>query len=94
MKSLIDKNTILIIGSAPNFPHGIIDPIDELAKIAKKNKVGFHIDGCLGGLIGVFDDKLRSLYSLDRDGVTSISLDHHKFGLAPKGVSTLFFKFK
>lgn len=62
--------------------------------MAKKKKVGFHIDGCLGGLIGVFDEKLKNLYSLDRDGVTSISLDHHKFGLAPKGVGTIFYKTK
>ena len=55
VESLIDKNTILIIGSAPNYPHGIIDPIDKLAKLAIKHNVGFHVDGCLGGFIGIFD---------------------------------------
>lgn len=92
MESLIDSNTILILGSAPNFPHGIIDPIDKLAQLAKKKNVGFHIDGCLGGFIGLFDDRYKELYSLDREGVTSVSLDHHKFALAPKGISTIFYK--
>lgn len=94
MKSLIDRNTIMIIGSAPNYPHGIIDPIEELAKLAKSKNVGFHVDGCLGGFIGAFHPKFKELYSLDREGVTSVSIDHHKFGLAPKGVSSVFYKTK
>lgn len=92
MESLIDSNTILLIGSAPNFPHGIVDPIDKLAKLALKHKVGLHVDGCLGGFVGLFDENLKKLYSLDREGVTSVSIDHHKFGLAPKGISTIFYK--
>lgn len=84
----------MILGSAPNYPHGINDPIEELAKIANKHKIGFHIDGCLGGFIGAFSKKHRHLYSLDRQGVTSISLDHHKFGLAPKGIGSIFYKTK
>ena len=94
MKSLIDSNTILVMGSAPNFPHGIIDPIDQIAKLATKYKVGCHVDGCLGGFVGLFDNELKSLYSLDREGVTSVTIDHHKFGLAPKGISTVFYKTK
>lgn len=54
MESLIDSNTIMILGSAPNYPHGIIDPIDRIAKLALKKNVGCHIDGCLGGFVGVF----------------------------------------
>lgn len=92
MESLIDSNTIMILGSAPNYPHGIIDPIDKIAKLALKKNVGCHIDGCLGGFVGVFHPEFKDLYSLDRPGVTSISLDHHKFGLAPKGLSTVFYK--
>lgn len=92
MESLIDKNTILIMGSAPDFSHGIIDPIDKLAKLALKHNVGFHIDACLGGFVGLFDDQFKDLYSLDREGVTSVSLDHHKYALSPKGISTVFYK--
>lgn len=92
MESLIDGNTIMILGSAPNYPHGIIDPIEKIAKLAKKKNVGCHIDGCLGGFVGLFHPDFKGLFSLDREGVTSVSLDHHKFGLAPKGVSTVFYK--
>jgi len=54
MKSLIDENTICLYGSYPNFPHGIIDPIKEISVLAKKHKIGFHIDGCLGGFVAGF----------------------------------------
>lgn len=82
----------MILGSVPNYPHGICDDIEGLAKIAKKYNIGLHIDGCLGGLVGTLHPKYKDLYSIDRDGVTSISIDHHKFGLAPKGVSSIFYK--
>lgn len=42
------------MGSYPNYPHGIIDPIREIAKLAKKHDIGMHIDGCLGGFIAAF----------------------------------------
>lgn len=66
MESLIDGNTIMILGSAPNYPHGIIDPIEKIAKLAKKKNVGCHIDGCLGGFVGVFHPDFKGLFSLDR----------------------------
>lgn len=96
MRSLIDKNTIMILGSAPNFPHGIVDPIPEIAKLAKKKKVGMHVDACLGGFVVAFAEQLKINipFNFKVDGVTSISIDHHKYGLAPKGVSGLFFKTK
>ncbi len=51
-----------------------------------------HIDGCLGGFVAGFSNDHAANFSLDLEGVTSISLDQHKFGLAPKGISTIFFK--
>lgn len=92
MESLIDSNTIALYGSYPNYPHGIIDPIHDIAKLAVKYKVGFHIDGCLGGLVAGFLEDHKANFSMEIEGVTSMSLDHHKYGLAPKGVATLFFK--
>ena len=92
MQSLIDSNTIAIYGSYPNYPHGIIDPIADMAKLALKYKIGFHVDACLGGLIAGFLKEHEGKFSADIEGVTSISLDHHKYGLAPKGVSTVFTK--
>jgi sphinganine-1-phosphate aldolase len=96
VKSLIDSNTIMIVGSAPCFPYGTIDPIVELAKLAKKKNVGMHVDACLGGFIIVFAELLNINFDFNFkvDGVTSMSIDHHKYGLAPKGVSGLFFKTK
>ena len=52
---MIDGNTICIMGSYPNYPHGIIDPIKELAKLGLKYDVGVHIDGFLGGFVSAFD---------------------------------------
>ena len=92
MESLIDGNTIMILGSVPNFPPRCIDPSDKRGKRTKRTNVGGHIYGCLGGFFGVFHNDFQDLFSLDREGVTSISLDHHKFGLAPKGVSAIFYK--
>ena len=94
LESLIDSNTILIIGSYPNYPHGIVDPILAMAKLGLKYNIGVHIDGCLGGFVAAFDKEHQKIFNIDTKGITSVSLDQHKFGLAPKGVSTIFFKTK
>lgn len=95
LKRSINKNTICIVGSAPNFPHGIMDPIPQMAHIAQKNKIGMHVDGCLGGFLIAFakDNGLKiDDFDFSVSGVTSISIDHHKYGLAPKGKSILIIK--
>lgn len=96
----INKNTICIVGSVPNFPHGIVDPIEEMGKIALKNNIGLHVDCCLGGFVvpwahenGLNHEELPKFDFLAK-GVTSISVDHHKYGLAPKGVSVVLYKTK
>lgn len=94
MSCAITSNTVVLIGSAPHFPHGIIDPIQDIAKIALKHKVGFHVDCCLGGFILPFMEKAG--YQLDPfdfrvKGVTSISADTHKFGYTPKGTSVVMY---
>ncbi len=95
MKDAINENTILMIGSAPEFPRGMVDPIPELATIAKENNLGFHVDSCLGGFMLPFVKKLGYSipeFDLSVPGVTSISADVHKYGFAAKGASTLLFK--
>ncbi|CAD8089951.1 unnamed protein product [Paramecium sonneborni] len=95
LKSHINSNTICIVGSIPNFPYGTKDPIEELAAIAKKKKIGFHVDACLGGFIVAFAKEKGMNYGkfdFTLDGVTSLSCDQHKHGLAPKGASTILFK--
>lgn len=96
VKRAINSNTILIAGSAPNFPHGIIDDIPELSKLAVKYKIPLHVDCCLGGFIVPFMEKAG--YPLDHPvdfrlpGVTSISADTHKYGFAPKGTSVILYR--
>jgi len=95
VQKLINKNTILLVGSAPNYPYGTIDPIHELGQLAIKNKIGLHVDACVGGFILPFIRKAG--YSIpDFDfsvpGVTSISADLHKYAYAAKGASVILYK--
>ena len=91
----ITENTVAIVGSAPCFPYGVVDPIPEIAQIAQENDVGMHVDACLGGFILPWARKLgRKLPDFDftLPGVTSISVDTHKYGYAPKGTSVVLYR--
>lgn len=96
VRRAITANTVLIVGSAPNFPDGAIDPIEELSKLASKHRVGLHVDCCLGSFIvpfleeAGFNDAPR--FDFRVPGVTSISCDTHKYGFAPKGSSVVMFR--
>jgi glutamate/tyrosine decarboxylase-like PLP-dependent enzyme len=94
-KSAINNNTIVIIGSAPSFPHGTFDPIKELSDIALKNGIGFHTDCCLGGFVVPFAEKLGykvPVVDFRLPGVTSMSVDTHKYGYAAKGTSVVLYR--
>jgi len=85
-------DVILVVGSAPSYAHGVIDPIEELAALAAAGGALMHVDACVGGCVLPFMRDLGvSLPGFDFQiaGVTSISLDLHKYGFAPKGVSLL-----
>jgi len=91
-KDAITANTIVIVGSAPSFPHGVLDPIEELSEIARQNDIGFHTDACLGGFVLPWAEKLGydvPLFDFRLPGVTSISIDTHKYGYAAKGSSVI-----
>ncbi|KAI5370244.1 Putative pyridoxal phosphate-dependent decarboxylase, pyridoxal phosphate-dependent transferase [Septoria linicola] len=92
---LINSNTILLVGSAPNFPHGIVDDIPALSRLATKHKLPLHVDCCLGSFVIAFLSK-AGFPSPDFDfrvpGVTSISVDTHKYGFAPKGNSVVLYR--
>jgi glutamate/tyrosine decarboxylase-like PLP-dependent enzyme len=91
----LTRNTTVIVGSAPSFPHGMIDPIGELSEIARQHHVGFHTDACLGGFILPFAEKLGyNIPSFDfrLAGVTSLSVDTHKYGYAAKGTSVVLYR--
>lgn len=91
----ITPNTIVIVGSAPSFPHGVIDPIEELSELALSEDIGFHSDACLGGFILPWAEKLGfevSPFDFRLPGVTSISADTHKYGYAAKGSSVILYR--
>ncbi|KAG6653872.1 hypothetical protein CIPAW_05G107200 [Carya illinoinensis] len=95
IKRHINRNTILIVGSAPGFPHGIIDPIQELGELATSFGICLHVDLCLGGFVLPFARKLGypiPPFDFSVKGVTSISVDVHKYGLAPKGTSVVLYR--
>ena len=82
----------MIVGSAPSFPHGVIDPIKEMSELAFKKNIGFHMDACLGGFLLPF--MKNNLYNFNLRGITSISLDTHKYGYGPKGGSVILYNNK
>ncbi|XP_026878408.2 sphingosine-1-phosphate lyase 1 [Electrophorus electricus] len=97
MKRAISKNTAMLVCSAPQFPHGIIDPIVEIGKLAEKYNIPFHVDACLGGFLIVFMEKAGfklEPFDFRLKGVTSISADTHKYGYAPKGSSVILYRNK
>ena len=94
MKEAITENTILIVGSAIEYSRGMIDPIKAFGEIAQEYKVGFHVDGCLGGFMLPWVKKLGYPipdFDMSVPGVTSMSCDIHKYGYGPKGTSTIFY---
>jgi glutamate/tyrosine decarboxylase-like PLP-dependent enzyme len=91
----IDERTVVVVGSAPAFPHGLIDPIAELSELARARGVGFHTDGCLGGFILPWAARLGyavPAFDFRLPGVTSMSADTHKFGYAAKGTSVVLYR--
>jgi glutamate/tyrosine decarboxylase-like PLP-dependent enzyme len=94
-RKAITNNTIVIVGSAPSFPHGIIDPIEQLSELARQRSIGFHTDACLGGFVLPWAKKLGydvPPFDFTLPGVTSISADTHKYGYAPKGTSVILYR--
>ncbi|NP_001425282.1 sphingosine-1-phosphate lyase 1 isoform 3 [Homo sapiens] len=98
MRRAISRNTAMLVCSTPQFPHGVIDPVPEVAKLAVKYKIPLHVDACLGGFLIVFMEKagypLEHPFDFRVKGVTSISADTHKYGYAPKGSSLVLYSDK
>ena len=95
IKTAIGPNTIGIIGSAPSWPYGKVDPIEEFGQLAMENDLWLHVDACVGGYILPFFRDLgvdMPLYDFRVPGVRSISADLHKYGYAPKPVSTILWR--
>ncbi|KAM0789660.1 hypothetical protein ACM66B_000462 [Microbotryomycetes sp. NB124-2] len=97
VKRAINPNTIMLVGSAPNFPDGIIDDIAALGKLAVRHKLGLHVDCCLGSFLMPFLERCGfpvDPFDFRVPGVTSISCDTHKYGFAPKGSSVIMYRSK
>jgi sphinganine-1-phosphate aldolase len=95
MEQAVTDNTIFLVGSACDFPRGVVDPISELGDIARECGIGLHVDACLGGFMLPFVKKLG--YSVPEfdfsvPGVSSISADVHKYGYGAKGASTILYR--
>jgi sphinganine-1-phosphate aldolase len=97
MADAITERTAVVVGSAPTFPHGIIDPIPEIAALAAERGAGCHVDACLGGFIVPWAEKLGypvPPFDFRLPGVTSMSADTHKYGYAAKGSSVVLYRGK
>lgn len=95
MGEACDASTVMMVGSAPNFPHGIIDPIEALGDVALAKGVWLHTDACVGGYFAPFA-RMNGVdvpaFDFEVPGVQSISADLHKYGYAAKGASTVLFR--
>jgi sphinganine-1-phosphate aldolase len=95
VRRLVGRRTIMILGSAPEYPHGHVDPIEELSKIALRRGIPLHVDACVGGYLLPFVEKLGHPvppWDFRVPGVTSISADIHKYGFAAKGASAILYR--
>ena len=95
VEACINENTAAIVGSAGNYPYGLIDPLADLSDLALKHGIGFHVDACLGGFIFPWIEKLGYAippFDFRLPGVTSISADTHKYGFALKGTSVILYR--
>jgi glutamate/tyrosine decarboxylase-like PLP-dependent enzyme len=95
LERAIDRNTVMILGSAPEYPHGTIDPIEAMGAIAARHGVPLHVDACVGGMILPFmamNGVPLPPWDYRVPGVTSISADLHKYGYAAKGASTITYR--
>lgn len=90
IEAAIDANTILLVASAPSYPQGVIDPIQEIGQVALKHKLLFHVDACVGGFVLPFL-KEQPTFNLSVPGVSSLSADIHKYGFASKGSSVVLY---
>jgi sphinganine-1-phosphate aldolase len=95
MERRINKDTIMLVGSAPNYPYGVFDQIGEIAGLAAARGLWMHVDACVGGFLAPFVRKLGydiPDFDFSVPGVMSISADLHKYGYAAKGASLIMLR--
>ena len=92
MSAAIDDNTVLVVGSAPQYPQGVVDPIPAIAALAAERDINCHVDACMGGVTLTYLQRLGESvppWNFTVPGVTSISVDLHKYGYTAKGASVI-----
>ena len=95
IRDAITDRTVLVVASAPSYAHGVVDPIEAIAAITREAGVLFHVDACIGGWLLPYYARLGDdipPFDFRVDGVTSISMDLHKYAYTPKGASTLLYR--
>ena len=95
LRRMINRNTIMILAGAPEYPHGMIDPVQAMGEIAQVRSIPLHVDACVGGFILPFlemNGEDLPPWDYRVPGVTSISADIHKYGYAAKGASTITYR--
>lgn len=95
LQKRINNDILVVVCGAPNYPYGIIDPVEDIARIAQENNLPLHVDACVGGFILPWAGKLGywdEPWDFRLPGVTSISLDIHKFGFSAKGTSLIMYR--
>lgn len=95
MADALDTDTIMLVASAPTYPHGVVDPVPAIADLATSAGIALHVDACLGGFVLPFLERLGHpvpLWDFRVEGVTSISADLHKYGYAAKGASVTLYR--
>lgn len=95
MARLVGRNTIALAASAPQYPHGVVDPIEQIGALAEKKKLPFHVDACFGGFILPWVERAGypvPVWDFRVPGVTSVSADLHKYGYAAKGASVIIYR--
>jgi len=93
MAAAVTERTLMLVGSAPCFPYGVIDPIEDLSRLAEQHDLWLHVDACVGGYFAPFarmNGTPVPAFDFELPGVSSISADLHKYGYAAKGASTIF----
>lgn len=97
IEKAITPNTVLIVSSAVSYAHGVLDPIEAVGAVAQKHKVNFHVDGCIGGFLLPYFKRLGAklgAFDFRVPGVTSMSMDFHKYAYCPKGASVILHRSK
>lgn len=95
MDEACDGDTVMIVASAPQYPQGVVDPVAEVAAVARQRGVNCHVDACMGGVVLPYLARLGvavPAWNFAVDGVTSMSVDLHKFGYTAKGASVVMYR--